>query len=1120
MAKIFRLHKEGNNNIVDWQVTAKYGATVINKIIDPDGETATKEITSIPSPFSRMDLAKTAFKFVADRDIDGDTIYHKIVSDCLDVGEIFFNADKFKDPHDRSKDKVEIIVWDREKQLAALKRSSSVEHNILGDSLEMYLKQDAQAYNFEKMDRIYLLNYKGPDRPAQMNIIGATSPATLFFSSANDLSYVSPYLNFSTNDRPFDSEYAPLYTRDFEYQRYIYALRVSYGLKSFATAFPELNDYLDTSYRFLDDAKKSIIDALDENSINAFEVLSDGANNDVEVLGIKMRKRPDIMGDITSDFEIASTIYSGRKPLVLPVEAGNKYTTLLYVQDSWSDSYKAPYSDRMAIAERTLPFTGDKYPYVTIGDFLQRNIISIPYKLNNQCFFDGNISVKNKTYLLPLTETFFDFFTVRELMGQMADGKNLIEMMPLAGGGVDVTLRIPIKNSKYITYSRQYLPNNELADDDNAGNVIEKRFGLGIFPLLDFGNIIKPYYRIAFFGKSNNNKLCFAGAAKDCKVQSHIVRREAGVVCSIETYVVEENFDRIIASIDAVQNVIVPRFRKPGNASEYTFAVDFGTTNTHIEYSIDGSSSSYAFDMKREETQMQRMSDDYGADKDIQFAFDDAFIPASITPGSDYSYPMRTAFAEYANIDYKKPTYCLADGNIPFRYEKAVIPSYHKVKTDLKWSNADDKRIRLYIENLFLLMRNKVLLNGGNLTATKIVWFYPVSMTKARCDQFSSLWKELYVQYFGGDIERNLIRISESIAPYNYYKQKKGAKSNVVTIDIGGGTTDVYVVENNVPSMLSSFRFASNSIFGDGYNWSPENNGFVNTFKGEIFSILKSNDGVKDIMDAFAAIEKSESSNDIVAFFFSLANNKIIREKNIPIDFMEMLAKNEKMKYVFIIFYGAILYYVANMMHAKGLALPQTLAFSGNGSKTLTVLSKEKDALTAFAALIFEKVYGVKYGENRLDIIMEDEPKLATCKGGIAHKSDLSFSEVAGIRTSLLGIDNQTYADDFKYDMIDSVKIHQVAESAAGFIDALFAIHDDNEKFFVNYLGADAGVIPTVKKICKGDLVEFTTQGLERKKEELKNWGDDASADVEETLFFYPIVAVLNNLASQIAQIK
>lgn len=1120
MAKVFRLHSEGNNNIVDWQQTAKYGTTVINQIVDPDGATATKEITSIPSPFSRMDLAKTAFKIVADGEIDGDTIYHKIVSDCLDVGEIFFNADKFKDPQDRTKDKIEIIVWDREKQLAALKKSSSEEHRILGETLAMYLDQDAQAYNFDKLDRIYLLNYKGPDRPAQMNIIGATSPATLFFSSANDLSYTSPYLNFSTSDKPFDSQYAPLYTRDIEYQKYLYALRVSYGFKTFATRFPELNDYLDLSYRRLDDAKKTIIDALDETSITAFDVLSDGAGNDVEVLGIKMRKRPDITGGITSDFEIASTIYKGRKPLVLPVEPGNKYTSLQYVQDLWIDSYKAPYSDRMELTERTLPFTGDKYPYVTIGDFLNRNIVSLPYKLNNQYFFDGNICDKNKSYLLPLTELFFEFFTVGELMGQMPDGKNRIEMVPLAGGGVDVTLRIPIKNDKYITYSRVYLPGNELADDSNTGNVLEKRFGLGIFPLVDFGSVVEPYYRIAFFGKSKNNKLAFAGATGDCKIQSHVVRREAGAVCSIEAYVVEENFDRIVASVDTVRNVIVPRFRKTGNASEYTFAVDFGTTNTHIEYSIDGSSSSYAFDMKREETQMQRMCDDYGADKDIQFAFDDAFVPAVIASGSDYSYPMRTAFAEYANIDYKKPTYCLADGNIPFRYEKAVIPPYHKVKTDLKWSNADVGRIKLYIGNLFLLMRNKVLLNGGNLAATKIVWFYPVSMTKARCDQFSSLWKELYERYFGGDVDRNLIRISESIAPYSYYKQKKGAKSNVVTIDIGGGTTDVYVVENNQPKMLSSFRFASNSIFGDGYNWSPENNGFVNAFKDEIFSILKSNDGVKDIMDAFAAIEKSESSNDVVAFFFSLANNKIIRERNIPIDFMGMLAKNEKMKYVFIVFYGAILYYVANMMHARGLALPQTLAFSGNGSKTLTVLSKEKDALTAFATLIFEKVYGVKYGENKLDVIMEDEPKLATCKGGISHKPDLSFGEIASIKTSLLGIDDRTYVDDFKYKMIGPALIAQVAESAARFIDSLFAIHDDNGKFFVNYLGADASVIPAVKKICKGDLVEFTKQGLERKIEELENWGDDTSADVEETLFFYPIVAVLNDLARQIARIK
>ena len=41
-------------------------------------------------------------------------------------------------------------------------------------------------------------------------------------------------------------------------------------------------------------------------------------------------------------------------------------------------------------------------------------------------------------------------------------------------------------------------------------------------------------------------------------------------------------------------------------------------------------------------------------------------------------------------------------------------------------------------------------------------------------------------------------------------------------------------------------------------------------------------------------------------------------------------------------------------------------------------------------------------------------------------------------------------------------------------------------------------------------------EGLEKKNDELKAWGAGDDADIEETLFFYPIVAMLSNLARNI----
>ena len=249
MSKVFRLYKEGATTFQGWNENPAfpYNSTARDTIEDPDGASAKNEITSIPSPFARIDLVKTAFKEVcrrAQRDIkelDGNTIFHKMVSDSLDVGEIFFNIDKFKN-------KIEIITWNPFVMIDTLKSDNNSSHFYVGDALQKYLDSDAKTYNFGELRNIYLLNYtNGPD---ELNIIGATSPATLFFSGANNLDYIQDIF-FSNNDRPFDSAYAPLYKRDFDYIKAWWTLRKT--IPNFSNLFPEIENYLNLTFRAITD---------------------------------------------------------------------------------------------------------------------------------------------------------------------------------------------------------------------------------------------------------------------------------------------------------------------------------------------------------------------------------------------------------------------------------------------------------------------------------------------------------------------------------------------------------------------------------------------------------------------------------------------------------------------------------------------------------------------------------------------------------------------------------------------------------------------------------------------------------------------------------------------------
>lgn len=1126
MSKVFRLDNiQLSNNLVDWQDSQSYGTKAISEIVDPDGATAKKEITSIPSPFARIDLVKTAFREVTNIArgtnkvekkkvaLSGITIYHKMVSEMFDVAQLFFNIDRFKD-------KFEILVWDRKKDLDL--------GNILGNTLNLYLESDAvggDPYNFKKMNRVYMLNYIGPDRPSSLNIVGGTSPATLFFSSSNDLDYVTKNILFD-NDRPFDKKYIPLFQRNFEFQKYLFALRLSNS--QFGREFPEVNDYLDLTYDCLSNQQKADISQLTATSIYDYEHINVGGEgqNYLEILGRPFHKKPNKI-DWESDFAIKST-YSidVKNPLVLPVEKGNMYTHLRYTTGPWEQDFSAPYAaldkdgKTILLADRTLPMVDDKYPYLTISDFLEDTVIRMPNRLNREDYYDGNFVCRNEnnktSYLLPLKDLFFQLFSVSDLQTTIAGtNKKMFEFVENAGG-IKVVLRIPIKKG-FIEYSRVYYEAANPNISENDGGLIETRFGLGIMPFVRFSDDMNKHYRIAFYNRDEvDTTLCFRDMNNNNDIAtSRIIRVDERSVKSIshEAYVVENNFDRIKVQMGQYYGYVIPKLQLAKETNNtFTFAVDFGTTNTHIEYCKNNNKKApKAFDVQNNERQIHKMHESYN-NPDIQLAFEQDFIPDII--GDRFCFPMRTVFASRDGLKLENNPKPLYDGNIPFLYEKYAMPAWDKIETELKWGSVSDRLIEMYLETLFILMRNKVIINHGNLSATKVIWFYPASMTEAKVDQFKGIWKEAYEKYFGKDSKSNVISISESKAPYLHFISSQEAANDIISIDIGGGTTDVFVVEEQNDKMLLSFRFASNAIFGDAYNSSPQNNGFVCKYKDDIKKKLDSND-LDELSRALDQIEEKGKSSDIVTFLFSLVGEKV--KENKELDLLRKLKGDDRMRYVFIIFYGSILYFLAKAMKAKGLAKPKTIAFSGNGAKTLRILSEEESMIARFAKLIYDKVYGDKTGF--IEVMMEKNPKIATCKGGIENPVPQPYEEIGKIKTIYVG--NKFDSEDdrkLKYaDITDDIK-NEVVESVKQFFVFLFELHKDNDEFLINKLGAESSIFDEVKEYCLGEegsqqLFDSMKHGIENKH---KTDGVNDETKLEETLFFYPLVGFLHKLAYRI----
>lgn len=1135
MSKVFRLYREGTSTIREWNENPAfpYNSNARDTIEDPDGASAKNEITSIPSPFARIDLVKTAFKEVCRRatrdvrELEGNTIFHKMVSDSLDVGEIFFNIDKFKN-------KIEIITWDPSVMIDVLKNDQNASHFYVADALQKYLASDARTYNFGQLKNIYLLNYtNGPD---ELNIIGATSPATLFFSGANNLEYIQDIF-FANNDRPFDNDYVPLFRRDFDYIKAWWALRKT--IPSFSNLFPEIENYLNLTFKAITDQlvknKLNEITPASAKDFSLIDVQSHQQSNQVEVLGtVLFRKKA--TGDIENEFTIhPERTVTGVRPLVLPVEAGNKYAGLQYANGTWGNTNKAPYKPNVTdIERRILPYEGSTFAYLTISDFLEDTIVKVPHTLNKKYFFDGNIKdVEQMTsFLLPIKPLYFKYFSIETLNSTMSDGKPAFEMEAIAGGSVNVVIRIPITgngNISYIEYQRIYYAQrlSDVSETQNSGGMTSFDFTGLVMPSMKFQNEEDAIYTVSCLSNfSNQFRFDFyreGEILRDVPVDCR--NKERGLYDSkAETYTIQhKNFDFIrVSNHGGVSNVIIPNFLTHQNLENFEFAVDLGTSNTHIEFKKADDNSSDSFNYKDSEAifstffvqsyreiQGKLISLDLRDENDLMVR---DFIPSVVGADSDFSFPTRTALSYAKSTDWTEELRTFGLINFDITYNKRLGIAYNaKPMVNIKWSSQPNAQsaMQAYIRNIMMIIRNKVIANNGNLAHTKVTWFYPNSMSPRRLAQLREAWNKSYKELFNCDGSTKYL--SESVAPIQFYFRRYATATNLVNVDIGGGTTDIAFSSNGRVEYITSFKFATNSLFEDSFSDINPNNGIVDWFRNGILSLLQSKPELNELVNIFNS-NLGQPAN-MASFLFSLKDNsatKGLARNNI--DFNKILQNDTKFKVVFIIFYTAIIYHIAQIVKAKGLKAPRHIAFSGNGSKIISIISSDPKILGKYTKVIFEKVLGTEYS-FALDILGLEQgsnPKESTCKGGlIAVEAYDEEPETLVLRDSSgrFASASDTYAsisDTHKAEIVKTVK--DFFKFALTEIPSVFNLD--------NNFGVDNVTMKIAEKECTHDLETYLDKGIELSIKESGNKDNQ----IEDAITFYPIKGVLQSLSSKIQE--
>ena len=404
------------------------------------------------------------------------------------------------------------------------------------------------------------------------------------------------------------------------------------------------------------------------------------------------------------------------------------------------------------------------------------------------------------------------------------------------------------------------------------------------------------------------------------------------------------------------------------------------------------------------------------------------------------------------------------------------------------------------------LIRCKALIAGADVKQVPVTWFYPTSMAPRRLAAFSQAWQNAYDKYFGGTA---LNSMTESLAPVLYFFNRYATATDLVTVDIGGGTTDLAFASNKNVQYVSSFRFAANSLFEDSFSSVNPQNGIVDFFR-TIYEGLQI-DELTSLLNEF----DSQPAN-LASTFFTLKDSPIVKRASLDgknVDFNQLLFSDDNFKIVFLIFYTAIVYHIGQIIKVKDLSLPRHIAFSGNGSnivKALVTTNKQGlSILSDYTKTILEMVSGKAYGSGKLEILGFDQgesPKRATCRGGFLDEGNSTAPQKIVFKSSDSSLVN---AND-TYESVDDQYIGKVVSAVTSFYSFLFNEVSAKVNLYDNF-GISKKSLKIAKDNCNADIETYIRKGVELRKAE-----QIGSDDIAETFFFYPIKGALQTISQKI----
>lgn len=1128
----------------------------IKDAIQATGSNLNKMGTSIPTPYARLFLFNSAFRELNEEENNKpgeaynrtDTNYHALVSECLDMLEFLFLYG-----NDRQ---MTIIPWGQserdelknERGFNNQEIETANKHNKLGIALEDGLSNTPAFNNFPT---IYIFRYNNI-------VVGGTSPFALVYTSPNWASKNETPLRRSGEGFLFNEDIQPLHRRGRQFRLFMQL----YAIENQSRIHPDLLYYIKNDLNRYDNEINAYIyskspEELHTEFTQKYAKLKTSDNIAIQSKDCFLYYNAEVINFAESDYllvctsdryknEIDSTGATTRVPTPLVInKQGIGHNKLFWQGEVWQPKDYPMVPLNPILTDRYVPgFANTRYPVLTVDDFLEDSIIEVSYNIQKSKFYTGTRG--NSNFLLPLKKEFFKFYNIEDLLDAYKNiySIDIINPEDTESREITVSLNLPLQGG-IITLTKVY-KKDAIIDCWDASD----SFDLAIFPFYRListnnPNGVKNIYNIMLGYTSVEKQLNFY-RLEDATIKSIPAEKKDRMNRGFRTQHIhlDDAFDLIEVVAKGHTGLVIPlmdydetthSFRHidiQNAGTDYTFCVDFGTTNTQISYGPSNTfdiKQIYSLDITKNDMQVVLLNEpgmtkdneiDYGIgfEQFSQFFthLKTEFVPILIGEGT-YKFPMRTAVCEMKNLSQVK-AHLFGTLNVGFDYMNEFKGSVtNTYKTNLKWANSSrdtmaQPRVQKFFEELMWIMKNKAVLNGGRPNF-KLVFTYPQSMRQKQIDMFTKWW-DAARKNVGADIGDSsmtsnalTIKVIEGVAPYYSFLNKLGWADTYTNIDIGGGTTDIVYISKNTSSAISySAVFAANDLWGDGTNPAAvKQNGFYEYYLKTNFYKEVPEEHRNHLTDFVN--NQANSSADIISFLFG--KDSIYR-------FSDAINSSQDLQKLLLVHFCSIIYYMALCFLRDSVPeLPYHISFTGMGSKYIAMIGERKSISSIIQAVLRYRLKPEGINVSDIDVLFAEQPKLVTANGGVIKaafdETEANTNDRINPEKSIVyGWSGEEY--DNKKISIGEIDNHQkgVLEEMERFLN-MFDDLDFSESVF-NMTDINCQDIKSMFK--RGNLIESSFRNVAQFQNQLVNEGQTR---VEEPMFFWPLKDALFQLSRRIA---